>query len=184
MIVFYLSELICEQIDKLISDVDQNKMDLGSLFNEMMNIKMNVVTMNKAISFGLFVKCIDSGLSMLSLGCLLAVTLQQEDFNNLQNLYRVGGIVCMLLYEFFECVIIFRSSAKLHKKCQDLNEEVETLISEKKVSPEQLSQAIIIYKVSQRIYFHAVFFDIKNDTFLTMLGQVISYIVILIQTEI
>ena len=184
MIVFYLSELTCEQIVKLISGINKNEMDLGSLFNEMINIKMNVVTMNKAISFGLFVKFIDSGLSMSSLGCLLALTLQQEDFNNLQSLYRIGGIICMISYEFFECAIIFHSSAKLHKKCQDLNQEVETLISDKEVSPEQLNQAIIIYKVNQGIYFHAVFFDIKNGTFLTMLSQIISYIVILIQTEI
>lgn len=89
----------------------------------------------------------------------------------------------MLLYELIECMIIFHSSSNLHKKCEDLNQQVEMQISNKKVSPELFNQAIVIFKVNEGIYFNAVFFDIKRSTFLTLLGQVMSYIVILIQTE-
>lgn len=94
MIVFYLSELTCEQIDRLIVDyqLKQNQFDyLGILYTKMLEIKKNVITMNKSVSFGLFVKLIESGLSMSSLGCLLALTLQQDDLRSTNNVSRIIG---------------------------------------------------------------------------------------------
>ena len=94
MIVFYLSELTCEQIDQLIVDcqLKQNQFDyLGILYTKMLAIKKNIITMNKSVSFGLFVKLIEFGLSMSSLGCLLALTLQQDDLRNINNVSRIIG---------------------------------------------------------------------------------------------
>ena len=184
MIIFYLSELTCKQIDKLICQVKQNELrDLGSIYNKMLAIKKNIITMDKSISFALFIKLIDSGLCMSSMGCLLALTLQQNQLKSLQNLSRIIGTTSMFTYDFVQCVIIFYSSSNLHKKCEELNEQVEMQIKENNVKPQLFNEAIVIFKINEGIYFNAVFFDIKKRTFLTLIGQVISYIVFLIQTE-
>ena len=77
MVIFYISELTCEQIDKLISDVNRNRIDLGSLFNEILAIRMNIGNINKSNSFALFVKFIHYGMNMSSLGCLITLIIQQ-----------------------------------------------------------------------------------------------------------
>lgn len=175
VIIFYLSGLTCKRIDKLIFQVKQNQFhDLGSLYNKILDIKKNIVTMNKAISFGLFIKLIDSGLNMSSMGCLLALTLQQNHLKSLQNLSRIIGTTSILTYELIKCTIIFYSSSNLYKKCEELNEQVEMQINGSNVSTKLFNQAIVIFKINQGIYFNAVFFEIKKSTFLTLLGQVIS----------
>ena len=179
MIIFFISELTCEQIDKLISDVSRNEIDLGSLFNEMLTIRMNIGNINKSVNLALFVKFVDCGMNISSLSCLIVLILQQESFDKLQ----IVGIIYLLFYQLIKSFIIIYSSAKLHRKCLDLNEQIEIQMNERRVSPD-LNEANIIIKANKRIYFNAVFFDIKMNTFLTMLGQIISYVVIVIQTEI
>ena len=160
MIIFYLSGLTCKKIDKLICQVKQNQFhDFGSLYNKMLDIKKNIITMNKSISFGLFIKLIDSGLNMSSLGCLLALTLQQNDLKSLQNLSRIIGTTSMLTYKLIESIIIFYSSSNLHNLCEEMNEQIGMQINENNVSTKLFNEAIVILKINQGIYFPWNFFQ-------------------------
>lgn len=183
VIVFYLSELACERIDKVIDQVDAH-LDINNLFKKMMAIKQNIITMNQSVSFGLFVKLLESGLIMSSLGCLLALTLQLDHLESIQNLSRIIGTLTMLTYELIECMIIFNSNRNLIKKCNELKQKIEMEINYRKCSPELCNQVMVTLKLVEGINFNTFFFDIKNSTFLTLLGHVVSFIIILIQTEI
>ena len=72
---------------------NRNRIDLGSLFNEILAIRMNIGKINKSNSFALFVKFIHCGMNMSSLGCLIALIIQQESFDKLQ----IAGINIMYL---------------------------------------------------------------------------------------
>ena len=72
---------------------NRNRIDLGSLFNEILAIRMNIGNINKSNSFTLFVKFIHCGMNMSSLGCLIALIIQQESFDKLQ----IAGINIMYL---------------------------------------------------------------------------------------
>ena len=183
VIVFYLSELTCERIDKVIHQV-KGHLDTNNLFSKMMAIKQNIITMNQSVSFGLFVKLFESGLIMSSLGCLLALILQQDHLKSIQNFARVIGTSTMLTYELIECAIIFNSNRNLIEKCNELKQQIEMQMNYRKCSPELCNQVMVTLKLVEGINLNAFFFDIKNSTFLTLLGHIVSFIVILIQTEI
>ena len=150
----------------------------------MIAIKQNIITMNKSVSFGLFVRLLEFGLIMSSLGCLLALTLQLDNLKSIQNLARVVFILALLTYELIECAIIFNSNRNLIEKCNELKQQIEMQMNYRKCSPELCNQVMVTLKLVEGINLNAFFFDIKNSTFLTLLGHIVSFIVILIQTEI
>ena len=183
VIVFYLSELTCERIDKVIRQ-KEGQLDIDNLFIKMMAIKQNIIIMNQSVNFGLFIKLLESGLVMSSYGCLLTLTLQQDHLTSIQNLSHVIGTLTILTYKLIEFTIIFNSNGELIKKCNELKQQIEMQMNYRKCSPELCNQVMVTLKLVEGINLNAFFFDIKNSTFLTLLGHIVSFIVILIQTEI
>ena len=183
LIVIYISEMACEQLNQIINELRISTMDFENLLNQMVILKQNISSINKLIGFGLFVKIIDSGMTISAGGYMLVLTLQQEDLLEQQTFNRIIGSMAILSFSTVDLLTVLYSNLKLIRKCQDVSQEIETKIINQKMTFESIHQTNFILNLMNSICLNAFLFDIRKWTCITILGQIGSYTVILIQTE-
>ena len=182
LIVIYISEMACQQLNQIIYELRKNIMDFEHLLNQIVILKKNISSINKLIGFGLFVKILDSGLAISAAGYMVVLTLH-KDFTDPKTLSKVIGSAVVLGYSTIDLLVILYSNLKLIGKCQDVNQEIETKMINQKITIESIHQTNFILNLINSICLNAFLFDIRKWTCLTILGQIGSYTVILIQTE-